>query len=231
MQPCAVIGDIHGRLDLLNKMLKHLDHHISPSDHVILLGDYIDRGTESAAVLKDLYGRRNDGKFVTLMGNHEAMMMAFLQQPVAHGARWLRYGGLQTLASFEIAVTRSAPDDAELTRIAEQLKEALGADMIDWLTQLPKVWQTGNVAVVHAGADPDRPVATQPDQILLWGHDAFGKRARSDGIWVVHGHTIVDAPMSKNGVISLDTGAYATNRLSAAILSPGSCQFVTVQSD
>ena len=79
----------------------------------------------------------------------------------------------------------------------------------------------GNVAVVHAGADPRKPLESQRPANLTWGHPAFGQLPREDGTWIVHGHTVVDRPIMANGVISIDTGAYARGRLTAAIIRPG----------
>ncbi len=168
------------------------------------------------------------GLMTCLMGNHEHMMLRFLDDPVAHGSRWLRYAGLQTLASFKIASVPGASSSAdEWVDLRNRSGAALGPDLIEWVRNLPSIWTTGNVAVVHAGADPEIPIEQQSRATLLWGHPEFDKRPRSDGVWVVHGHTIVDAPQSVDGRISIDTGGYATGRLTAALIETSKVSFLS----
>lgn len=214
--PLAVVGDVHGRADLLSLMLERLERE-APDHQIVLVGDYLDRGEESRAVLEKL---RERSDLICLKGNHEAMCLGFLEEPERHGPRWLRNGGLQTLASFGVGVAQgTGPARLEVARDA--LAAALGAEMVAWLQSLPLSWRSGNLAVAHAGADPELPIALQPEQALLWGHPSFERTARQDGIWVVHGHTIVDDARAQAGRIAVDTGAYVSGRLSAALITPG----------
>ena len=80
--------------------------------------------------------------------------------------------------------------------------------------------------MVHAAADPALPIGAQPAQALLWGHPDFARRVRRDGIWVAHGHTVVAEPSAGQGRIATDTGAYATGRLTAALVAPGGIRFL-----
>jgi Calcineurin-like phosphoesterase len=217
--PIYVIGDIHGRADLLVRLLARLD----PAIPVLCVGDYVDRGEHSAEVLRIL----QDSPAITcLKGNHETMLLDFLDAPRT-GANWLRNGGLQTLASFGIAGQSESSKGADLETARNALGVAMGDGLINWLRNLPLFWQSGNVAVVHAGADPTTPIATQREDFLVWGHPDFTKTPRADGIWVVHGHTITDAPTASNGRIAVDTGAFATNRLTAARIAPGEVSFIS----
>jgi serine/threonine protein phosphatase 1 len=159
------------------------------------------------------------------MGNHEEMMLNFLDDPQRHGPRWLRYGGLQTLASFGVAGLSDTSIGPTLDTACATLKAAMGPDLIRWMRHLPTSWQSGNIAVVHAGADPVVPIDDQTQKTLLWGHPDFGKTARTDETWVLHGHTIVDAPEAANGLISIDTGAFATGRLTIASVSAEGVSF------
>lgn len=219
--PCFVIGDVHGCLQQLERLLAE-----APKDaQIICLGDYVDRGEDSAGVLRFLVARPD---ITCLMGNHEAMMLKFIAEPGGSAARWLRYGGLQTLASFGVTGGIETKDKAILGRLRDDLVDAMGDDLQDWIARMPVLEERGNVAIVHAGADPAEPVADQPATTLMWGHPEFAKTPRSDGQWVVHGHTIVEAPAMKNGVISIDTGAYATGRLTAAYLTKDGCRFMQV---
>lgn len=215
--PFVAIGDIHGRCDLLEKALR-----TSPPQPTICVGDYVDRGDHSADVLRLLHERPD---IICLMGNHEEMMLNFIDNPKRHGPRWLRYGGLQTLASFGVAGLSDTSSGPILDETAEALKIAMGEPLIAWVRNLPTRWQSGNVAVVHAGADPSVAIEDQARSTLLWGHPEFHKTRRTDDTWVVHGHTIVDAPSSENGIISIDTGAYATGRLTVAHVSSDGVTF------
>ncbi len=228
--PFYAIGDIHGSDLLLEKLLGKLSDAAHSEAVLVCVGDYIDRGEQSAQVLRRLSAMQSNagGLMTCLMGNHEHMMLSFLDDPVPHGARWLRYGGLQTLASFKISsIPGASASEAEWHDLRDRLKEALGEALETWLRELPSQWVTGNVAVVHAGADPSLPMAHQERARLLWGHPAFAKTTRQDGVWVVHGHTIVDTAQAKDGRISIDTGAYATGKLTAALVEKGSVCFVS----
>lgn len=217
-EPLLIIGDIHGRADLLSKALKQ--RHCK----TVLVGDYIDRGEDSATVLRTLMQTPD---LICLIGNHEEMLLAFLSDPARHGPRWLRYGGLQTLASFGVSGTMETSPAPQMEKARDQLVAAMGPDLIAWLRALPSFWQSGNVAVVHAGADPAVAIDAQDTQALRWGHPDFETKPREDGVWVVHGHTIVDAPVAQAGRINVDTGAYATGRLTTAVISSGDVQFET----
>lgn len=211
------VGDIHGRFDLLSKFAKS-----TVPAQIICLGDLIDRGEQSADVMRTLHGVP---EVITLMGNHEEMMLNFIDDPKANGERWLRYGGLQTLHSFGVSGVSQTSAGADLLNARDQLYAAMGPDLLEWVANLPKYWVSGNVAFVHAAADPAVPIEEQENRTLLWGHRDFGRVPRSDGMWVVHGHTIIDTPTIKQGVVSIDTGAYATGKLCAATVTQGDISF------
>lgn len=226
-----VIGDIHGRIDLLDRLLETVETDRQGADiPLVFVGDYVDRGEHSAQVLRRVHelAQRDDRQVICLIGNHEDMMLKFLADPGERGKRWLKYGGLQTLTSFGVkAKVSENASEAAMERARDALVDAMGPDLIDWLSNLPTYWQTGNVAVVHAGADPALPVGEQETRTHMWGHPDFRHKTRSDDTWVVHGHTIVDAACAVNGRISTDTGAFATGRLSAAFIEPGNVRFLT----
>jgi serine/threonine protein phosphatase 1 len=226
-QPLAVIGDLHGRIDCLNALLDKLQTE-APDTRWIFVGDYIDRGDHSAQVLDRLWVvREHLPDTVFLLGNHEEMMLSFLDDPERAGNRWIYHGGLQTMASFGFGGLRGKNPPEILIKAREHLREKLGSEREAWLRELPRAFESGNVAAVHAGADPALPIRDQQDQ-LTWGHEDFPRKARADGVWIVHGHTIVDMPQEKNGIISVDTGAYATNRLTAAVIKNGAVEFLQV---
>ena len=223
--PVFVVGDVHGcmtQLEDLQSQMRVFD----ANAHQIYVGDYVDRGEQSAAVLRHLFERRDDPTITCLAGNHEDMMLGFLDFPMVKGPRWLRYGGMNTLGSFGIGGITTSSSEAEFEEKAAALYEAMGPEMVDWLRDLPTKWESGNVVVVHAAADPALPIALQAEKTLKWGHPDFFRLARTDETWVVHGHTIVEEANATLGRIAVDTGAYATGRLTAAYVAPDGLHFL-----
>lgn len=220
-----VVGDIHGRDDLLRRLLRLIEAdlvQVGEGAQIVFAGDYVDRGPDSAAVLARLMRLHAERpRHVTcLMGNHERMLLDFLDDPTGKGALWLRSGGRDTLASFGIKLRGMiGPDEAE--GLAGTLGDVMGSDMVRWLRALRRRWVDGTLAVVHASADPLLPIAAQSEKVLLWGNADVPLRPRSDGLWITHGHTVVDAPVASRGRIAIDTGAYFTGRLTAAVIEPG----------
>lgn len=222
------VGDLHGCPDLLCKLGLMIEKQFFGCP-IVFLGDYIDRGEDSRRVLELLMGSSPEGPqpVTCLMGNHELMLLDFLDDPFRAGRMWLKNGGLQTLASFGVAPhLRGMDDRVGLEALRDRLVDAMGKKMIDWLRERPLTWSSGNVWAVHAGADPEQPVAEQNADTLLWGHPRFNKQARDDGRWVVRGHKVVDQPTVRDMRISVDTGAYATGVLSAAVISNGDVRFL-----
>lgn len=226
--PTYVVGDIHGRPDLLELMLELIDAHIggteSANPQLVFVGDYVDHGPDSAAVLARLQELTRDfpNNVTCLMGNHERMMLDFLLDPASRGPRWLREGGVATLASYGLAaegLDQSASADA-WTDAAGRLAEVLGEDSCGWIAQCPLSWQSGNLWVVHAGADPLRPMTDQTPRVLLWGHPEFDSAPRNDATWVAHGHVVQSAPSLAEGRIGLDTGAWQSGRLTSVAIKP-----------
>nr|WP_241482645.1 metallophosphoesterase family protein [Leisingera sp. ANG-M7] len=218
-EPLCVIGDVHGCFPQLIKLLEK----VPPGHRCVLVGDYIDRGEQSAEVLRHLSGRED---LTCLMGNHEAMLLEFLEEPAREGGRWLRNGGLQTLASFGIRGVRPLMNGTELEDCRDRLLAAMGAELTGWLAQLRTSVLSGNVLITHAGADPEKPADQQEDAVLIWGHPAFLRRRRRDSVWVVHGHTIVSRPAAEDGRIAIDTGAFAGGPLSAVCLDGTAAAFL-----
>jgi len=226
--PFVAIGDLHGRSDLLLEIDKSIEVHFGDWP-IVFLGDYIDRGEESRSVLELLMSVTPKGSpsVTCLMGNHERMLLDFIDNPSQYARRWIQNGGLQTLASFGVSLRQESLNDADATRATrDRLVDAMGAEMVNWLRERPLSWRNGNVWAVHAGAKPSEPMESQKSQHLLWGHPEFSKAPRHDEQWVVHGHTIVEAPYAQNGRIAVDTGAYATGVLTAAIVNEGEVSFI-----
>lgn len=223
--PLQVVGDVHGCAALLDRLLGKLDQSIP----LVLVGDLFDRGDESQPVLDLVRDLPNfwQSDVSVLAGNHEEMMLNFLADPVDTGASWLRHGGLQTLASFGVSYTPGRGNGVALTAARDELREALGEEAIEWVKGLSTRFGSGDVFVVHAGADPAEPMCLQPRRTLLWGHPEFATTPREDRKWVCHGHTIVGEPYARNGRIAIDTGAYATGILTSAVITPDELRFVS----
>lgn len=221
------VGDIHGRADLLAQLLRLIDADAldtgEAAPRLVFLGDYIDRGEKSAEVLDWLFelDREFPDAVVCLRGNHEDMLLGFIEDPVGVGPYWLRNGGLQTLASYRIGGLTERSDAESFVEASAALEAALPAGMADWLRTLPTLWQDGNVCCVHGGMDPELGPDEQRTRSLLWGHPDFFRVPRRDGLWVVHGHTVVDTAHADAGRIAVDTGAYHSGRLSAVLIAPG----------
>ncbi|MBZ8117576.1 serine/threonine protein phosphatase [Roseovarius sp. LXJ103] len=231
-QRVYAIGDVHGCADLLERLLESIDADLrafgSDEPQLIFLGDYVDRGEASDRVLARLFAlsRERPEAVRCLMGNHERMMLEFLDDPAGRGARWLGNGGLQTLASFGIGGLGARPALEDMTQASEALAAAMPEGMEAWLRALPLMWRSGNLVCVHAALDPAEPPEAQKAGTLLWGHPKFLSEPRRDGLWVVHGHTIVEEPEARSGRIAIDTGAYHSGRLTAVAISAGQCRFL-----
>jgi len=223
------IGDIHGRVDLLERLIGDILVDAGAYEvpaQVVLLGDYIDR-TEHVAEAMDFLIAVSDWReleLVPLIGNHEQMLLEFLADPT-RGEAWLNFGGLQTLASYGLRVRSRTGTRTDYERIRGELGEAMG-EHIEFLDAAQLFHLSGNLLFCHAGADPAVPAAAQKPRDLLWGHPDFGKVQRRDGIWVVHGHTVVEAPVAERGIVSIDTGAYFSGTLTAARITPGAVSFL-----
>ncbi|PHQ96539.1 MAG: serine/threonine protein phosphatase [Marinosulfonomonas sp.] len=222
--PVVAIGDIHGRADLLALLLDKISQQ-APGATLIFVGDYVDRGPDSRGVISKL---RELDNAICLRGNHEAMLLEFIDDPIEKGGRWLRNGGVDTLASFGISLGEDSNTD-EVLNASKSLQNALADGTEDWLRALPIFWQSGNLLVTHAGPDPATPIADQSERDFLWGHRRFLRDNRSDGIWVAHGHWVRDRANFGDGRIGVDTGAWASGRLTAALIKPdGTVLFIDI---
>lgn len=228
--PCAAsatviyaVGDIHGRLDLLEKMESAIAHDIEvnrPGNPLICyLGDYIDRGAHSAQVIERLCGEFGDDVTrIFLKGNHEDRMIEFLSDPIRHGRPWIQFGGREALESYGIHLPERLNDE-DWEQLRNALDNALPASHRAFLTnlQLGLVWR--DYVFVHAGLNPEAPIEAQRPEDLLWIREPFLSSDRDWGRIVVHGHVIVDEPEIRHNRIGIDTGAYRSGRLSSLVVN------------
>jgi serine/threonine protein phosphatase 1 len=214
------IGDIHGRLDLLDRLHDLIAADLAavpPSGRclVLYLGDYVDRGPDSAGVIDRLCRPKLAGvETMALLGNHEAMMLEFLDAP--YGASlWLANGGDATLNSYRVKVPASF-DELLLTQ--RSLRRALPRQHHDFLLGLEVQARFGDYLFVHAGIKPGLPLDRQSREHMIWIRDVFLDSEADHGAVVVHGHTIVHAVEWRPNRIGIDTGAYTTGHLTALVL-------------
>jgi serine/threonine protein phosphatase 1 len=223
------VGDVHGRHDLLIRLLERIFEDAAAYEatpKIVFLGDYIDRGEHARDTIDLLIklAQRPDSETVFLLGNHEQMLLRFLREP-SSASRWLHYGGLQTLMSYEVGGVGNLHAEGEASRLRSALIEALGPHL-GFIEGLRDSHHAGNLFFAHAGADPALPTDEQDVATLLWGCESFRTTDRDDGVWVVHGHFVVDQPAAERGRIAVDTGAYFSGRLTAARIAGGEVVFL-----
>lgn len=218
------IGDIHGRIDLLERTLREIDASLirSPADNAfeIYLGDYIDRGPNSRQVLDRLIQRSAARNTIFLKGNHEVYLAQFLQDP-AILSEWRRYGGLETLMSYGLKPSLR-PDASERFELVRGLEATFPSSHREFLGNLKLFTDCGDFFFVHAGVRPRVPLIAQREADLLWIREDFLLFEEDFGKIVVHGHTPVREPDVRPNRINIDTGAYATGRLSCIMIEQDS---------
>lgn len=216
-----VIGDIHGRLDLLTQLLSKIEQDMgdkAASSKLIFLGDYIDRGADSKGVVERLMQPLpGDGQPIFLMGNHEQYLLEFFET-ASRGTAWLTYGGTATLLSYAISCPPGNPTPERLSALQKNLRERFPASHRAFLAATLPSYSCGDYFFAHAGARPNIPLEQQDVKDLLWiRHEFLDWTGRFDKI-VVHGHTIRDKPQRRPHRIGIDTGAYASGVLTALVL-------------
>src|ERR1700722_12342252 len=223
-----VIGDIHGRADLLERVIEAICHDMEakPVDDAltVTLGDYVDRGPDSRRVIDRLSSNPFPTEFIALKGNHEALMEDFLAEP-AVADHWRHLGGLETLHSYGVSVG-SLMLGKDYAAAADALRSALPHFHKEFLASLPTALMVGRYFLCHAGIRPGVPLQRQKDDDLLWIREPFLDSTIDFGMIVVHGHTPTEAPEVLPNRINLDTGAFMTGRLTCAALEGGRVRFL-----
>lgn len=225
------VGDVHGRADLLDGLLEQIEAdaatHEGGKPSLVFLGDYVDRGLQSRQVIDRLLAlprQRFDLYF--LLGNHEAAMLEFLERPET-GFSWFALGGAETMFSYGVRVPTLKAGHGELRQAANALRRAMPAAHLEFLKRLSLYVRLGDYLFVHAGLRPGRPLSKQSEQDMLSIREPFLKsRARWPYI-VVHGHSPVTEAKRTHRRIALDTGAYATGKLTAVRLEGADVHFLT----
>lgn len=211
------IGDVHGRIDLLDALLAKIEADSARRPRgevlVLLLGDLIDRGPDSAAVVRRAMRPLGWGRLQSLKGNHEAAMLDALDGDRKMLSIWLRNGGDAALRSwgFDAALL----DEADVGKIADALHQAIPAAERAFIARCPLSLRIGDYFFVHAGIRPGVRLEQQSDQDMLWIREEFLDSSRNHGAVVVHGHSIAETVEALPNRIGIDTGAYASGRLTA----------------
>jgi serine/threonine protein phosphatase 1 len=219
------IGDVHGRTDLLAGMhlriARDLDRRPVDDWRVIHLGDYIDRGPDSAGVLALLLEYQDQHHAEFLAGNHDLFLIDFLADPEgADFDLWMDNGGAKTLDSFGIDGRAAAFTNNERSRrrICNQMTETMPPGLTGFLGDLSLLLIYGDYAFVHAGISPGVPLEEQSTKDLTWIREPFLSSEIDHGSVVVHGHTPVEAVEVRPNRIGIDTGAVFTGNLTCLVL-------------
>ncbi|WP_253190449.1 metallophosphoesterase family protein [Sphingomonas sp. LM7] len=228
------IGDIHGRLDLLRELTAKIEADLAarPVDrnYIIFLGDFIDRGPDSAAVIEFLRNYRGRGsRMVFLAGNHEEFFLRVLNGETGILDNWLEYGGRECVRSYGLSPDR-------LTTLEEQdaletLRGAIPSDHLKFLNELSDTFRFGDYLFVHAGIRPGVALEDQSRRDLRWIREPFLSDSIDHGFVVVHGHTIVEKIVERRNRIAIDTGAYRTGVLTCLVIDAAEKTYLGTSGD
>ena len=215
------IGDVHGRLDLLGDLIAQIgeDRRASPSDrdYIVLLGDLVDRGPDSAGVIPLLLQAQESlPNLIILMGNHEEMMLRVLDRDTQQFRDWLRFGGYECAQSYGVEVGRLALLDS--ADAAHMVRRAIPDRHIAFIDGFVDSFRFGDYLFVHAGIRPGVPIDQQSIKDMRWIREEFLDSRVDHGVIVVHGHTISLEPDEQFNRIGIDTGAYTSGVLTALCL-------------
>ena len=223
-----VIGDIHGRLDLLDTLIGKINADLksapTPEPLTVTLGDYIDRGPNSRGVLERLAQNPFPMPYVALKGNHEELLTTFLDDPSILD-KWRRLGGMETLHSYGVPVSKLMVGTG-FDEAAARLRAALPEAHLRFVSSLKLSASSSTHFFCHAGIRPGIPLDRQSADDLLWIRQEFLNSKINFGKRVVHGHTPTERPEVLPNRINIDTGAYATGRLTCLVLEGDQHRFL-----
>jgi serine/threonine protein phosphatase 1 len=220
-----VIGDVHGRTDLLADMYQRIARDLARRPvadwRVVHLGDYVDRGPDSAGTLELLLDYQGEGHGDFLIGNHDRFLLDFLTDPEgADFDLWMVNGGVATLDSFGVDGMLMAYSDDEnaCLRLHDKLIAAMRPGLPEFLGGLSQMLRFGNYVFVHAGVRPGVPLEDQSAHDLVWIREPFLASGEDHGAVIVHGHTPVETVDVRPNRIGIDTGAVFTGNLTCLVL-------------
>ena len=221
------IGDIHGCADQMDRLLAAIEDDAkgyAGEKHLVFLGDYVDRGPDSKGVVERLLAPRDGFTQYFLRGNHDQVVLDFLDDASVYRS-WRGFGAPETLMSYGVLPPRF--DDEEAYRkVREEFAAALPASHLTFFRDLQYSARIGDYFFVHAGVRPGVDLDLQTKEDMLWIRDEFLLSNGNFGAVVVHGHTPSERPVRRANRIGVDTGAYATGRLTAAVLEGSDCKYL-----
>lgn len=228
------IGDIHGRLDLLDDLLERIDEDDrqrgAADTALIFLGDLIDRGPSSSGVIDRLISLRETPQEIRfLMGNHEEVFLLASQGDVKAMRLFVRIGGMETILSYGITEEEYRATDFET--LTELFARRVPVEHVSFVSSFEDYVEVGDYLFVHAGIRPGIPIEAQTPSDLRWIRDEFLRHGGDHGRRVVHGHSVRVDVEPKSNRIGIDTGAYASNRLSAVGLEGDQHWFLSTLDD
>lgn len=214
-----VIGDIHGRRDLYRAMIDAIEEDDRGrgecDSHVILLGDLVDRGPDSAGVVSDTREWQGKRSVRVLAGNHEEMLLDSFEKPEVL-RHFLKHGGRETVMSY--GLSKKQFNALTLEELFDLLPDLIPQSERDYIAGFEEMIVAGDYLFVHAGIDPTLPLDEQSRRDLLWIRDRFLNHQGALDKVVVHGHTIFDRVMDCGNRIGIDTGAFRSGVLTALVL-------------
>lgn len=228
------IGDIHGRLDLVTELHDMIVGDAKGSGEegkkiLVYIGDYVDRGPDSRGVLDLLLAGPPEGfERVTLLGNHDQAFLEFLGD-AALGPRWFRIGGRETALSYGANPSEAPLSPEAFEALRKELTGLVPESHRDFLATLQLHFAVGDFLFVHAGLRPGVPLEGQSKRDLLWIRNRFLLSRRRHEKIVVHGHSRSSCPDLRPNRIGIDTGAYATGKLTCLVLDGVNLRFLATQ--
>ena len=222
------VGDIHGRFDLLDELLARIGDDMSSRPTArsvsVFLGDYLDRGPSSRETIDRLIAHAEANESVFLKGNHEQIAISCLRDRGLF-ERWMRLGGRETLISYGITLA-ALSDDRQIVRLQAAFHDALPQSHFRFFRDLQNSYTCGDYFFAHAGVKPDIPLSRQKENDLLWIRQEFLSSRDDFGKIVIHGHTPRrDIEVEPNRV-NIDTGAFATGRLTCLVIDESSLSVI-----
>jgi serine/threonine protein phosphatase 1 len=216
------VGDIHGRADLLGalhaRILDDARSHAADRRVVVYLGDYVDRGLDSKGVVDLILADPLPGfEKRCLKGNHEDLMLSFLDDPEV-GPSWFHNGGIATLVSYGVKARATGSEGPSLVEVQQAFRERLSGAHLDFFRGLALHHREGDYLFVHAGIRPGVALEEQSEQDLIWIREPFLYSRADHGYVVVHGHSINEQVVEAPNRIGIDTGAYFSGKLTCLAL-------------
>jgi serine/threonine protein phosphatase 1 len=227
------IGDIHGCLDAFNDLLAKIEDDLekNPVDQwqIITLGDYLDRGPSSRQVVDRLIELTSTHGLIALKGNHDVWLGDFIEMPELFRT-WEPWGAAATLLSYGVDAAK-APTPGPCAALAEEFAQVVPPKHIAFLNSRPAFHLCGDYLFVHAGLRPGIALPDQSEADLIGIRQEFLRHESPFEKFVIHGHTPVMAPDICSNRINIDTGAYATHRLTCLVLEGASRRFLASSPD